>query len=92
VEVLFTPVIIFCTKFRFSSSLAKNLTIDRIPVVGDRLVAKYPPTKDNTNTEETLKYIHASSGIRNHDPSVPANDDNTLLGLCAQYERRHIFM
>jgi hypothetical protein len=33
-------------------------------------VARHLPTQDNINIEEPLTDIHASSGIRTHDPSV----------------------
>jgi hypothetical protein len=39
------------------------------------------PTQDNTNTEEKRTDIHASSGIRTHDPSVCAGEDTGNLYL-----------
>jgi hypothetical protein len=41
-------------------------------------VARPLPSQSNTNTEETRTHIHASSGIRTHDPSVWAGDDINL--------------
>jgi hypothetical protein len=37
------------------------------------------PAQDHTNTEETRTDIHASSGIRTHDPSVRAGEDISWL-------------
>jgi hypothetical protein len=37
------------------------------------------PTQDNTDTEETRTDIHASSGSRNHDPSVWVGEDISYL-------------
>jgi hypothetical protein len=42
-------------------------------------VTRLLPTEDNTNTEETRTDIHASSGIRSHDPSVWGGEDISCL-------------
>jgi hypothetical protein len=44
-------------------------------------VATY--TQDNTNTEQTHRDIHASIGIRIHDPSVRAGEDGSCLDRSA---------
>jgi hypothetical protein len=46
-------------------------------------------TQDNTNTEETRTDIHASSGIRTHDPSVRAGEDISRLRLRGGHCDRH---
>jgi hypothetical protein len=50
-------------------------------------VARPLPTQDNTNTEETQTYIHASNSIQTHDPSVPAGKDFSWLRPHDCYER-----
>jgi hypothetical protein len=52
-------------------------------------VAKPLPIQDNSNTEETQTYIHASSGIRTYDPSVWAAEDISYFrprGRCDQHQ------
>jgi hypothetical protein len=52
---------------------------------GYQPVAEQLPTQDNTNREKKQTYIHASSEIRTHDPSVQASKDILCLrtrGLC----------
>jgi hypothetical protein len=56
--------------------------------MGDQLVARPLPTQDSTNTEETHTDIHASSGIRNHDPSVLAGEDSSCLRPRGHCDRR----
>jgi hypothetical protein len=46
----------------------------RTPWTGDQPVARA-----NTNIERTETYIHVSSEIQTHDPSVPAGDDISCL-------------
>jgi hypothetical protein len=57
----------------------------------DQPIAKQLPAQDNTNTN-----IHASSGIRTHDPSVQAGEDISGLrprGDCARrYVSGHILI
>jgi hypothetical protein len=36
----------------------------------DKIIVRPLLIKDNTNTKKTQTGIHASSGIRTHDPSV----------------------
>jgi hypothetical protein len=47
-------------------------TVGRTPCAGDQPVARPLHTKDNTN-------IHASSGIRTHNPSVRAGENSSCL-------------
>jgi hypothetical protein len=37
---------------------------------GDQPISRLLPTQDNTHTEKMQTYVHASSGIQNHYPSV----------------------
>jgi hypothetical protein len=49
------------------------------------------PTQDNINTEEKRTDIHASSGIRTHDPSVWSDEDILCLrphGHCDRHDRK----
>jgi hypothetical protein len=46
---------------------------------GDDPVTRPLPIQDNTNTEQMLTDIHASSGIRAHDPSVQAGEDSSCF-------------
>jgi hypothetical protein len=39
-------------------------------------------TQDSTNTEQTHTDIHASSGIRLHDPNGSAGEDSSRLRPC----------
>jgi hypothetical protein len=40
------------------------------PWMSDQPVTRPLPTQGNTNTEETQTDMHASSGIRTHDPRI----------------------
>jgi hypothetical protein len=58
------------------------------PWTGYQPVARPLRTQDNTNTEKTQTYIHASSGIGTHDSSVwwgedicPLGHESTQIGL-----------
>jgi hypothetical protein len=44
-------------------------------------------TQNNTNTEQTHTDIHASSGIRTHDPSVRASEDSSCPRPRGQCDR-----
>jgi hypothetical protein len=61
-----------CSGFRtyFSETYESIWTVGKTPCAGDRPDARPLPTQDNT-------HIHASSGIRTHDPSVRAAEDST---------------
>jgi hypothetical protein len=58
-------------------------TFDRTPWAGDQPVARPLPTQENT----TRTYIHASSGIQTHDPSVRAAEDSSCLRLRGHWDR-----
>jgi hypothetical protein len=51
-------------------------TVCRTPWTGDQLVARPLPTH---RTAQTHTDMHASSGIRTHDPSVRAGEDSSCL-------------
>jgi hypothetical protein len=55
-------------------------------------VARPLPTQDNTDTEETRTDIHASSGIRSHEPSVSAGEEISCLRPRDHCDRRKIFL
>jgi hypothetical protein len=72
----------FCIKPSGPFPIRINLELQRVgrtPWTVDQPVARPLPTQDNTYTEETLTDIHASSGIRTHDPSVRASEDISCL-------------
>jgi hypothetical protein len=48
------------------------------------LISSPPPTQGNTNTEEIGTNIHASSGIRTHDYSVPEGKNFNASGCAAE--------
>jgi hypothetical protein len=53
----------------------------------DQSVASPLPTHRTTQTEKMYTYIHTSSGLRTHDPSVRAREDTSCLrprGFCAR--------
>jgi hypothetical protein len=54
-------------------------TICRTPWTGDQSVAMLLPTHRTTQTQNKRTDIHASSGIRSHDPSVWAGKDSSYL-------------
>jgi hypothetical protein len=54
---------------------------------GISLIARPLPMRDNTNTEKMRTDIHASSGIRTHDPSVRAGEDISCLRRHGHYDR-----
>jgi hypothetical protein len=53
-----------------------------------RLVERPLPTQENTNTKETLKYIHAFSEIRIHDPILRRSEDISCLRPYGQCDQR----
>jgi len=53
-------------------------TVGRTPCTGDRPDARPLPMHRTTQHRKTRAHIHASSGIRTHDPSVPAVINSTL--------------
>jgi hypothetical protein len=53
--------------------------VGRTPWTGDQPVARSLSTHSDTNREETHTEIHASSGIRIHDPSARASEDGSCL-------------
>jgi hypothetical protein len=59
-------------------SLLIFYTVDRTPWTWDQSdVIPLPAHRTTTNTEETHTDIHASSGIRTHDPNIWAGEDNS---------------
>jgi hypothetical protein len=56
-------------------------TVGRSPRMGDQPVARPLPLQTQTN-------IHALSGIRTHDPSVRASEDNSCLRRRGHCDRR----
>jgi hypothetical protein len=62
---------------RFSSFLIYR--VGGTPWTGDQPVARPLPTHRTTQTQNKRTDIHASGGIRTHDPSVRAGEDSTCL-------------
>jgi hypothetical protein len=58
-------------------------TVGRTPWTGDQPISMPLLIQDNTSREKTQTYIHASSGIRTHDPSVRAAEDISCLRRAA---------
>jgi hypothetical protein len=58
----------------------RNLWIyfGRSPWAGDQLDARPLPAQDSTTQKNSNTYIHASSGIRTHDPIVRVVKDTWL--------------
>jgi hypothetical protein len=63
--------------------------VGRTPWAGDQPTARLPPTQDNTHTQNKCD-IHASNGIRTHDPSVWAVEDSSSLRSRGHCDRRQI--
>jgi hypothetical protein len=70
-----------CSGFRnyFSETYESIWTVGRTPWTGDRPDAKPLPTHRAAQHRKTRTHIHASSGVRTHDPSVRAAEDSTCL-------------
>jgi hypothetical protein len=49
----------------------------RTPWTNDQPVARPLPTQRTIQTQNKRTDIHALSGVRTHDPSVPANEDSS---------------
>jgi hypothetical protein len=47
--------------------------------MGGQTDARFLPTHRTTQTEQTQTKIHASSGIRTHDPIVGVGEDGSCL-------------
>jgi hypothetical protein len=54
-------------------------TVGRTPWTGDQPDARPLHTHRTTQRRKMRTYIHASSGVRTHDPSVRAAEDSTYL-------------
>jgi hypothetical protein len=54
-------------------------TVGRTPWTGTQSLARPLPTHRTTQTQNKRTHIHASSGIRTHDPSVHAGEDGSCL-------------
>jgi hypothetical protein len=79
-SVLFQWELIWCYgSYRQSAGLFAQVTI---------LVSRSLLTQSNKNIEEMHTDIHASSGIRTHDPSVSAGEDISCLRPRGQRDRR----
>jgi hypothetical protein len=59
----------------------------RTPWTGYQPNARPLPTQDNTIQKNADTHIHASSGIRTHDPSVRAVEDSTCLRPRGHWDR-----
>jgi hypothetical protein len=57
--------------------------------MGDRPDARPLPTHRTTQHRKTRTHIHASSGIRTHDPSVLAAEDSTCLRTLGHWDRQN---
>jgi hypothetical protein len=56
--------------------------------MGDQPVARPLPTHRTKQTEQMHTDIHASSGIRTHDPSIRAGEDVSCLRPRDHCDRR----
>jgi hypothetical protein len=63
----------------FSEIYESVWTVGRTPRTGDRLDARPLPTHRTIEHRKTRTHIHASSGIRIHDPSVRAVEGSACL-------------
>jgi hypothetical protein len=63
-------------------------TDGRPPSTSDQPVARPLPTHRTTQTQNKRTDIHALSGIRTHDPSVPASEDSSCLRPRGHRNRR----
>jgi len=59
-----------------------NMTLQKVPWTGDRLIARSVLLKDSTT--QTVTYIHASSGIRTEHPSFLGIYGHTHKLTCEQ--------
>jgi len=62
----------------------------RTPWTVDRPIARPVPTQDST-TQKSWIYIHASSGIRAHNAHVRAVQDHMRLRPRGHWERHELF-
>jgi hypothetical protein len=71
-----------CSSFRtyFSVSYESIWIVGRTPWMGDRPNAKPLPIHRTTQHRKMPTHIHASSGIRIHDPNIRAAEDRTATG------------
>jgi hypothetical protein len=68
-------------------------TVGRTPWTGDQLFSMPLPTNRTTQPQnKTLADIHASSGIRAHDPSVLAGEDSSCFRLRSRCDRHGMNM
>jgi hypothetical protein len=61
-------------------NLGIRWTVGRTPWMGDRPDARPLPTYRTTQHRKMRTHVHASSGIRIHDPSVRAASDRAAIG------------
>jgi hypothetical protein len=80
----------FGSEFIFCN-LSIYWTVGRTPWRGDRPDARPLPTHRTTQHRKTRTHIHASSGIRNHDPSVRAAEDSTCLRPLGHWDQPNYF-
>jgi len=64
-------------------------TIGRTPWTGDRPDARPLPAHRVTQHTKTRTRIHASSGIRTHDPSVRLAEDRTCRRPLVHWDQLH---
>jgi hypothetical protein len=76
--------------FSFFSFLIFN-KVRRIPWTGDQPVARPLPAHRTTQTQNKHTDIHASSGIRTHDPSFRASEAVHALDRAATVTGSHDF-
>jgi hypothetical protein len=67
-------------------------TVGRTPWTGDQTVSRTLPTQRTTQTQNKYTNIHASSGIRTHDPSVRADEDGSCLRLRGHCDRPSLYV
>jgi hypothetical protein len=70
-------------------SVPNLYTAGTTPWTGDQPVIRPLPTHRKTQTQNKSTDIHASSGIRTHDPSVRAGEDGLCLRSRGHCDRRN---
>jgi len=82
-------VLLTCSDSELTSGTTNTLRhFGRTPLTGDRPIRRSLPTQDSTTQHrETCTYIHASSGIRNHDPTYLVAQDHMHLKPRGHWDR-----
>jgi hypothetical protein len=68
------------------------MDIGGIPRIWDQSTASPLLTKNNTNTERMLKYIHAPIRIRTHNPRLKTIEDSTRLTQCGHWGQKSTYV